>query len=203
VYGRTKLSGLSNGVVNLGSGVHVGTLPRTNTDPSIIEAIDPDGTVTNLGGVEAGSITPISELMPSEPGAERTTSKPIDILTDGDVYGRTKLSGLTNGGVNFGAGVHSGVLPRNNTDSSLTRVIDEGGNLVGSTSITGVSETAIPISTLHDRVSSTITSASGSGLDNIENGTAYGTALEPVVRWQADHRLLGVDPPQQIPREHS
>lgn len=177
VYGRTRLSGLSNGVVNLGSGVHVGTLPRTNTDPSIIEAIDPDGTATNLGGVEAGSITPISELMPAEAGAERTTGKPIDIFTDGEVYGRTKLSGLTNGGVNFGSSAHAGVLPRNNTDSSLTRVIDEDGNLVGSTSITGVSETAIPISTLHDRVSSTIASASGSGLDNVANGTTYGRPL--------------------------
>jgi len=57
--------------------------------------------------------------------------KTQDHLTDGTTYARTLASGLTSGGVNFGAPVHSGLLPYANQPAQITNVIGSSASLIG------------------------------------------------------------------------
>jgi hypothetical protein len=129
VYARPLASGLTNGVVNLASGVHVGALPYSNAPVAVATAVDSSGNVQNLGGIPAASITPIASLMPIESGAERTTGKLIDVLADGN-YARVKASGLSNGVVNLSSGIHVGQLPYSNLASAVQLGVSSSGNVL-------------------------------------------------------------------------
>jgi hypothetical protein len=67
--------------------------------------------------------------MPAEAGAEKTTGKSLDILTDGTTYARVKATGLTSGGINYASGTHTGILPRGNHCADVTSTINTGGGI--------------------------------------------------------------------------
>ena len=131
----SRSAGDVSGTINLGGGIalgygtHTGNLPYNNHHVAVTGAINSSGQVLNLGGTAAGSITPIAGLMPAEAGAEKTTGKSLDILTDGSTYARTKATGLTNGGINYASGIHAGILPRGNHCSDVTGTINSGGGV--------------------------------------------------------------------------
>jgi hypothetical protein len=102
----------------------------------------------------------LDDIMPLEQGAEQTTGKAIDVLVDGTTYGRTLLSGLTSGGVNFAAPAHTGLLPVGNHALSIQPIAglmpaEAGANVTANhtaadtSKVNGVAASSIsPIATL-------------------------------------------------------
>jgi fibronectin type 3 domain-containing protein len=87
----------------------------------------------------------------------------VDVVADGTTYARTKAAGLTNGGVNYAASAHTGILPRANHCSDVTTAIAVGGNVQN---VNGMAASRVQTLAL----SSGTTSASLLTNGNFENG---------------------------------
>jgi hypothetical protein len=71
----------------------------------------------------------LDDLMPLEQNAEQTTGKAVDVLVDGTTYGRTLLSGLSAGGVNYASSAHSGLLPYGNHSTAVQNTVLSAGGI--------------------------------------------------------------------------